>query len=456
MFITKKHLSRRTVLRGMGVSLALPLLDSMVPAQTPVAKTAAAPKTRLACIEMVHGAAGSTADGTEKHYWSPAEEGRDFKFSQTLEPLEPLREYITVVSDTDLHPATAWSAAEEGADHFRSSAVYLTAAHPKMTEGSDYFAGTSIDQLYAQRFGQDTPLPSIQLCIEMVDASGACDYGYACVYADTISWASPTQPLPMTLDPRMAFESLFGEGGTPDERLARQKVNRSILDWISKDVARLQKGLGPSDRSRLNQYLDDVREIERRIQRIEKYNASGEARALPAAPLGVPDSYEEHVKLMFDLQALAFMTETTRVSAFKMSRDVSTRVFPESGIKQPFHPCSHHQENPAKIAEFAKLNRYHVSLIPYFLNKLKSTPDGEGSLLDHSVVLYGSPLGDSNVHNHKRVPIFLAGRANGQIKGNLHVRAKDGTPMANVLLTMAHKLGVDVQSFGDSNGEVGI
>ena len=456
MFITKKHLSRRTVLRGMGVSLALPLLDSMVPAQTPVARTAAAPKTRLACIEMVHGAAGSTADGTEKHYWSPAEEGRDFKFSQTLEPLEPLREYITVVSDTDLHPATAWSAAEEGADHFRSSAVYLTAAHPKMTEGSDYFAGTSIDQLYAQRFGQDTPLPSIQLCIEMVDASGACDYGYACVYADTISWASPTQPLPMTLDPRMAFESLFGEGGTPDERLARQKVNRSILDWISKDVARLQKGLGPSDRNRLNQYLDDVREIERRIQRIEKYNASGEARALPAAPLGVPDSYEDHVKLMFDLQALAFMTETTRVSAFKMSRDVSTRVFPESGIKQPFHPCSHHQENPAKIAEFAKLNRYHISLVPYFLNKLKNTPDGDGNLLDHSVVLYGSPLGDSNVHNHKRVPIFLAGRANGQIKGNLHVRAKDSTPMANVLLTMAHKLGVDVQSFGDSNGEVAI
>ncbi len=371
MFITKKHLSRRTILRGMGVSLALPLLDSMVPAQTPVAKTAAVPKTRLACIEMVHGAAGSTADGTEKHYWSPAEEGRDFKFSQTLEPLEPLREYITIVSDTDLHPATAWAAAEEGADHFRSSAVYLTAAHPKMTEGSDYFAGTSIDQLYSQQFGQDTPLPSIQLCIEMVDASGACDYGYACVYADTISWASPTQPLPMTLDPRMAFESLFGEGGTPEERLARQKVNRSILDWISQDVARLQKGLGPSDRNRLNQYLDDVREIERRIQRIEKYNASGEARALPAAPLGVPDSYEEHVKLMFDLQALAFMTETTRVSAFKMSRDVSTRVFPESGVKQPFHPCSHHQENPAKIAEFAKLNRYHVSLRAILLEQVE-------------------------------------------------------------------------------------
>jgi len=359
-------------------------------------------------------------------------------------------------SDTDLHPATAWAAAEEGADHFRSSCVYLTAAHPKMTEGSDYFVGTSIDQLYAQKFGQDTPLPSIQLCIEMVDASGACDYGYACVYADTISWASPTQPLPMTLDPRMAFENLFGEGGTPEDRRERQRVNRSILDWISRDVARLQKNLGASDRSRLSAYLDNVREIERRIERIEKYNSSGEARALPAAPLGVPDSYEQHVKLMFDLQVLAFMTDTTRVSAFKMSRDVSTRVFTESGVKVPFHPCSHHGEAPAKVAEFAKLNRYHVSLVPYFLEKLKNTPDGDGNLLDHSLVMYGSPMGDSNVHNHKRVPIFLAGHANGKLKGNLHVRCADSTPMANVLLTMAHKLGMNIDRFGDSNGEVAI
>jgi hypothetical protein len=289
-----------------------------------------------------------------------------------------------------------------------------------------------------------------------VDASGACDYGYACVYADTISWASPTTPLPMTLDPRMAFENLFGDGTTPEERMARQKVNRSILDWISHDVARLQKNLGPADRNRLNSYLDDVREIERRIERIEKYNASGSARALPAAPLGVPDSYEEHVKLMFDLQVLAFMTETTRVSAFKMSRDVSTRVFPESGIKLPFHPCSHHGETPAKIADFAKLNRYHVSLIPYFLEKLKNTPDGDGNLLDHSLVMYGSPLGDSNVHNHKRVPMFLAGHANGNLKGNLHVRCEDGTPLANAYLTMLHKLGVNVETFGDSTGEIAI
>jgi hypothetical protein len=292
--------------------------------------------------------------------------------------------------------------------------------------------------------------------MEMVDASGACDYGYACVYADTISWASPTQPLPMTIDPRMAFENLFGEGGTPEERAARQAVNRSILDWISQDVKRLQKDLGPSDKRRLSAYLDDVREIERRIERIERYNSSGAARALPAAPLGVPDSYEEHLKLMFDLQALAFMTDTTRVSAFKMSRDVSGRVWPESGVKTPFHPCSHHGENPAKIVEFAKLNRYHVSLLPYFFQKLKDTPDGDGSLLDHSMVLYGSPMGDSNVHNHKRVPMMLVGHANGTLKGNLHVRTKDGTPTANILLTMLQKLGVNAQSFGDSNGVIAI
>jgi len=456
MLITRKHLSRRTVLRGLGVSLGLPLLDSMVPAQTPLRKTAAASRTRLACIEMVHGAAGSTGEGSNKHYWAPEKTGRDFEWSQSLEPLAAYRDYITIVSDTDLHPATAWAAAEEGADHFRSSAVYLTAAHPKMTEGSDYYVGTSLDQLYAQQFGQDTPLPSIQQCIEMVDASGACDYGYACVYADTISWASPTTPLPMILDPRMVFENLFGEGGTAEDRLQRGKVNSSILDWIQHDVKRLQKNLGPSDRSRLNTYLEDVREVERRIQRIEKYNSSGEARALPAAPLGVPDSYEEHLRLMFDLQALAFMTDTTRVTALKMSRDVSGRVWKESGVNTPFHPCSHHGENPAKVAEFAKLNRYHVSLIPYFLQKLKNTPDGEGSLLDHSIVIYGSPMGDGNVHNHKRVPIFLAGHGGGTLKGNLHVRCADSTPMANVYLSVLQKLGVNVEKFGDSTGEVAI
>jgi hypothetical protein len=260
----------------------------------------------------------------------------------------------------------------------------------------------------------------------------------------------------MTRDPRVAFESLFGDGSTPAERSIRQKVNGSILDWISTEAKRFGQGLDAGDRNRLNDYLDDVREIERRIQRIEKYNASGEARALPEAPLGIPDSWEEHVKLMFDLQALAFMTDITRVSAFKMSRDVSNRVFPESGVKTPFHSCSHHAESPARIAEFAKLNRYHVSLIPYFLNKLKNAPDGDGNLLDHSLVLYGSPMGDSNVHNHKRVPVFFAGHASGAVKGNLHVRMPDGTPMANVLLTAMRRLGVSIDKIGDSTAEIAI
>jgi hypothetical protein len=247
---------------------------------------------------------------------------------------------------------------------------------------------------------------------------------------------------------------LFGDGGTPAQRTARQQENGSILDLIRNDVSRIAKSLGPSDRSRLDAYLDDVREIERRIQKIEQYNTNSEARALPAAPIGVPDSFEEHVKLMFDLQALAFMAGITRVSSFKMSRDVCQRTYPESGVKTSFHSCSHHGETPTKIAEFAKLNQYHVSKVAYFLDKLKNTPDGDGSLLDHSLVLYGSPMGDSNVHNHKRLPLFLAGHANGAFKGNRHVVTKDGTPMANVLLTVLHKLGIDAKSIGDSTGEV--
>src|SRR6202044_2728718 len=391
------------------------------------------------CIEIVHGAAGSTVDGTDKHYWSPAKEGADFEFTQTLKPLEPFRDYLTIVSGTDLIPATAHSPSEEGADHFRSSSAYLTASHPKMTEGADIQCGTSIDQMYAQQFGQDTPLPSIQLCIESVDGSGACDYGYSCVYSDTISWASPTTPLPMTRDPRQAFESLFGDGATPAQRAARQEENGSILDLIRHDASRIAKTLGPADRNRLDAYLDDVREIERRIQKIEQYNANSASRELPAAPIGVPDSFEDHVKLMFDLQTVAFTAGITRVSAFKMSRDVCQRTYPESGVKTSFHSCSHHGESPTKIAEFAKLNQYHVGKVAYFLDKLKNTPDGDGSLLDHSLVLYGSPMGDSNVHNHKRLPLLLAGRANGALKGNLHLRCPEGTPMANVLLTLMHK-----------------
>jgi hypothetical protein len=456
MFITKRHLSRRAVLRGMGATVALPFLEAMVPAQTLLRKTAAASRIRLACIEMVHGSAGSTQDGIDKNYWMPKNVGADFDFTMILKPLEPFRDYLTVVTQTDLRAAEAWSAAEEGADHFRSSAVFLTAAHPKQTEASDVYAGTSIDQIYAQHFGQDTPLPSLQLGIENVDSAGACGFNYACVYSGPISWSSPTTPMPMTIDPRMAFENLFGDGGSPAERAARQKANRSILDGITREVGRLQKDLGPRDKSRLDAYLDSVREIERRIQQIEKHNASGVLRELPAAPIGVPDSWEEHVKLMFDLQVLAFSSEVTRVSSFKLSRDTSNRVFPESGIKAPFHALSHHGSIPSKILEYAKLNVYHMGLFPYFLEKLRNTPDGDGNLLDHSLILWGSPMGDSNVHAHKRLPVLLVGHANGQITGNLHVRCKDETPYANVLLTVLHKLGVNQDTIGDSTGEVAI
>ncbi|HWF84162.1 MAG TPA: DUF1552 domain-containing protein, partial [Vicinamibacterales bacterium] len=349
MFITQKHLSRRTVLRGMGATMALPLLDAMVPAQALQRKTAAASRIRLACIEMVHGSAGSTQEGLEKHYWVPEKEGTDFDFTMILKPLEPFRDYMTVVTQTDLRAAEAWAAAEEGADHFRSSAVFLTAAHPKQTEGSDVRAGTSIDQIYAQQFGADTSLPSLQLAIENVDSAGTCGFNYACVYSGPISWSSPTTPTSMTIDPRMAFENLFGEGGTAAARAARQRANRSILDGITREVSRLRNDLGAGDRNRLDGYLESVREIERRIAKVEEQNASGEHRALPTAPLGVPDSWEEHVKLMFGLQVLAFSSETTRVSSFKLSRDTSNRVFPESGIRSPFHAMSHHGSIPSKI-----------------------------------------------------------------------------------------------------------
>jgi hypothetical protein len=455
MFITKKHLSRRTVLRGLGVTMALPLLDSMVAAQTPLEKTAAAPKTRFAAIEMVHGAAGSTKIGQRKHFWSPEKEGSDFEITPTLKSLEPYRDYLTIVSDTDLRNAMSLSPAEEGADHTRSSAVFLTAAHPKMTEGSDIRLGTSVDQLYAQHAGKETPLPSIQLCIEDVGSlTGACGYGYSCVYANTISWSSPTTPLPMERNPRAAFEQLFGDGSAVDERRERLKEDSSILDLLLQDVVQLRKELPATDRTRLSEYLESVREIERRIQKIEKFNSSGETRSIPDAPIGVPDSFEEHVKLMFDLQVLAFMTDVTRVSTFKMGRDVSARVYPESGVTSPFHGLSHHGSNPARIEEFAKLNQYHVSKVAYFLDRLKNTPDGAGNLLDHSLVLYGSPMGDSHVHEHKRLPLFLAGHANGAIKGNRHVRCAPDTPMANVLLTVLQKLGVPAERIGDSTGDV--
>jgi hypothetical protein len=458
MYITKRHISRRTVLKGMGVTVALPILDAMVPAGTAWAKTEAAESTskvRLVAMEMVHGSAGSTAIGVQKHLFAPAQTGRDFEFSPTLEPLAPFRDDVTIISNTDVRNAEAFTLPEIGGDHFRSSAVFLTQSHPKQTEGNDVHAGISLDQLYASKFGQDTPIPSMQLSIENVDQAGGCTYGYSCIYTDTISWSAPDKPLPMVRDPRVVFDQLFGVGATPEERVANRRADRSILDFITARIGQVRRELGASDQARLGDYLENIREIERRIQRVEARNASGDPRELPEAPIGVPDSFEEHMHILMDLIAIAFASDTTRVFSFKLGRDASGRSYPESGVATGFHNASHHGEREERINEFAKINRYHVSMVPYLLDKLKKTPEGDSNLLHNSLIVYGSPMGDSNIHNHKRVPLFVAGHAGGKLKGGLHIKAPDGTPMANPMLTMLHALGrTDMTSFGDSKGEL--
>ena len=455
--ITGKHLQRRTFLKGAGVAVALPFLDAMVPARrlwAETARRAAVDRTRLVCIEQVHGSAGASAFGAEQNLWSPAAVGRDFDLTPSaLSPMERYRDSLTIVSDTDVAPAEAVLPKEIGGDHFRSSATFLTQSHPRQTESSDVRAGTSLDQIYADRYGQDTPIPSMQLCIENVDQAGGCAYGYSCVYTDTISWRSPTEPLPMIRDPRVAFDQLFGAGGTPEARADRRRSTQSVLDFITGEVSRLNRELDATDRQRMERYLENIREIERRIGQIVARNTSGEERELPGAPAGVPDSFDEHVKIMFDLQALAFESDMTRVFAFKLGRDASGRVYPESGVDKPFHPSSHHGGNERNIIEFSQINRYHVSLIPYFLDRLSEIEEAGESLLDKTMVIYGSPMGDPNVHNHKRCPLFFVGGANGKLDGNLHLRADPGTPMANVMLSAMHALGLeDIETFGDSNG----
>ena len=454
-FMSGKSLSRRTMIRGLGATVALPWLDAMTPAGRVLA--AAAPPPRLVCIEMVHGAAGSAQLGVERNLWAPAATGRSFDLAPTsLASLEPYRDVLTIVSNTDVPSAEPYSTREIGGDHIRSSASFLTHAHPKQTAGADVEVGTSLDQLYAQRFGQDTPIPSLQLCIENVDQGGGCGFGYSCVYTDTISWASPTEPLPMIRDPRVVFDEIFGVfGAGADERARRRNRddNRSILDWLSGAIARVSRDLGARDRSRLGDYLAQVREIERRVQAVEARHGTGEPRELPGAPAGVPDSFAAHVKLLIDLQVLAFASDVTRVVAFKLGRDNSNRAYPESGFAGAFHPASHHGGRADRLLEFAQLNAYHVSMVRYYLDRLHATSDGDGSLLDRTVVLYGSPMGDSNLHDHKRVPFFLAGRAGGALTGGRHLQAPEGTPLSNVMLSLLRVLGLhDMEAFGDSTG----
>ena len=455
-FITGKYIPRRTFLRGMGASVALPFLDGMVPAGRLLRGSENENATRLVCIEESMGMAGGNDWGATQHLFAPPTVGRDFELlpESQLKPLEAFRDYMTVVSNTDCRMAEPYRPEEIGGDHHRSTAVFLTQSHPKQTQGSDIFVGTSLDQLHAQRFGQDTALPSLELMIEDVNRGGGCNYNYHCAYTDSISWASPSQPLPALREPRAVFERLFGAGDSAEDRAARRRTDRSVIDWIAGEVSRLRRTLGAVDRLAMDQYLDQIREVERRIIIVEERNATGEAREMPEAPSGVPDSWAEHMELMFDLQVLALEADITRVISMKTGLDLSNRTFPTSGINKSHHAASHHGGHEANILDFHRINTYRLGAVSHFLEKLKNTMDGDTPLLDKTAIVWGSPMGDPNLHNHRRCPLILMGGANGALEGNLHLQAPEGTPMSNVFVSLLQKLGHDdVNSFGDSTGE---
>ena len=438
MFVTRKHLPRRTVLKGLGVSLALPLLDSMVPARTLLAQTAARPLSRLGFVYVPHGAIMDK--------WTPATEGAGFEFTPILKPLEPFRDRLNVVS------GLGHKAADTTAVHSLSPTTWLSGVRPKATQGVDAFAGVTADQIAAQAIGQDNPLPSMELATE--DHSGligSCDRDYGCIYMNTLSWRTPTTPMPMEINPRKVFERMFGQGGSAAERLARIQEDRSILDVITKDAATLQLQLGPSDRQMMTQYLENVREIERRIQRAEQ-SQGDEDLQLPARPAGVPFDYQEHIKLMYDLMALAYQANITRVVTFMISREVSNRTYPQVGVTDGHHAISHHQNRAEKMEKNVRIQTYNIGQFGYFLEKLRSIPDGDGSLLDHSVLLYGSNMSNSNAHDHFPLPNLVVGGAAGRMKGGRHLRYPDHTPMTNLLVTMLDKAGVHQDSLGDSSG----
>ena len=438
MFVTKKHLPRRTFLKGVGVSLALPLLDSMIPARTLLAQTAGKPLPRLGFVYVPHGAIMDK--------WTPATEGAGFEFTPILKPLEPFRDRLNVVS------GLGHRAADTTAVHSLSPTTWLSGVRPKATQGVDAFAGVTADQVAAQQIGQDTVLPSMELATE--DHSGligSCDRDYGCIYMNTLSWRTPTTPMPMEINPRKVFERMFGQGGSATERLARIQEDKSILDAITKDVASLQVQLGPSDRQMMTQYLENVREIERRIQRAET-SQGDEDLQLPARPAGVPFDYEEHIKLMYDLITLAYQADVTRVITFMVSREVSNRTYPQVGVTDGHHAISHHQNRAEKMEKNVKIQTYNISQFGYFLEKLKNTPDGDGSLLDHAALLYGSNMSNSNAHDHYPLPNLGVGGATGRLQGGRHLKYADHTPMTNLLVTMLDKVGVKQESLGDSSG----
>jgi hypothetical protein len=438
-FISKAHLSRRTFLRGAGVTLALPLLESMIPAATLLGQTAAQPRTRLGAIYFPHGAI--------MPQWTPATEGAGFELSAILQPLKPFYNQINIISD--LRHANAYGSGAT-ANHNRSAAAYLSGAFAET--GAQPSLGITVDQIAAQKIGQDTPLPSLELTIE--EPSLNCGDGLSCSYRDTISWQGPHAPLPMQNNPQVVFERLFGDGNTAEQRKTRRAQSISLLDSVVGEATSLQRKLPATDRTRLDQYLSDVREIERRVQKAGQQLSDD--LPVPAAPTGVPRDVEEHIKLMYDLQVLAWQAEITRVSTFLMCKELSGATYPKSGVRDAFHTLSHHSNVKENIERFAVLNTYHVGLFAYFLEKLRATPDGDGTLLDHSLVLYGSGMSDGNQHNHTDLPVVLAGGASGRLKGGRHLRHPKNTPMANLLVAMLDTLNIPTDKFGDSNGEVSL
>jgi hypothetical protein len=439
MIVTKKTLHRRTFLRGIGASLALPLLDAMVPAMTALAATPANPVRRLGFVYIPMGA--------HIDQWTPKAVGRITELSPTLSSLTPVIDHVTVLSNLELKNAYS------PGNHATANCSFLSAAKAKMTEGADFELATTVDQIAATRIGGETALPSLELAMDLLTTVGNCDNGFACVYQNNLSWSSPTTPLPAEAHPRSVFEQLFGDGGNAAERAAELRKNASILDWVTSDIAQLKRELGPSDRNKVTEYLDTVREVERRIQKAEQ--STGESR-LPDVdrPIGVPASYGEHARLMFDLQALALQGDVTRVITFQLAREASTRTYSEAGVGDPHHPVSHHSNDPVKLATLAKINAYHVSLFASFLQKLKALPDGDGSLLDHTIYLFGSGMGNPDAHDHANLPIVVAGGGAGRLKGGRHVKFKEPTPLANLHLTLLDKVGVRLESFADSNGKI--
>jgi len=437
MIITKMSLPRRTFLKGMGTTLALPFLDAMVPALK------AEPKATPRFTAIYFG------NGANMEQWTPATEGAGFGMPSTLKSLEPFRDRLTVVTGLDNFPAT--DQGDTGGQHPRASVAFMSSAHAKQTEGADVRAGTTVDQIAAAELCKDLKLSSLELGVERNDVVGACDHGYACAYMNSLAWKTPTMPLPTETNPRFVFERLFGSGDTAEERVLRSREDRSILDVVTRQIGTLKQRLSPRDAAKLSEYLDAIRDVEQRISKIESYNSD---LSVPDRPVGAPQSFREHAEVMFDLQALAFQADITRVSTFMLARENSKQPYAEIGLAEEHHAISHHGNNPDKLAMYAKLNAYHVDMFAYYLKKLDSIKDGSGTLLDHSIIMYGSGMSDGNIHSNYNLPVVVLGGRSQGLKGDRHIRVPKGTPLANLSLTLLDKLGVPTNSFGDSTGEL--